>query len=79
MNHWLAKDYACSIDDVMVDFKDLITKDKKDALTITVITLKRRLVTQFDSMKMANVNTVLRCVKCTWCLTLWQEFDTERM
>ena len=27
-NHQLAENYACSIDEVMVDFKDLIAKDK---------------------------------------------------
>ena len=40
-NRRLADNYAISLDDVLTDFREMVSKDKKDALKITVSALKR--------------------------------------
>ena len=40
-NRQLVDNYMNSLDEVMTDFRDMIAKDKKDALEITVNAMKR--------------------------------------
>lgn len=45
----------------------------------TITALKERMVSLFDLMKTANVNTALKCVKDTTCLTLCETLKPEQI
>ena len=47
-----------------------LVNDERGALVRTITTLKERMVSLFDPMKMADVNTVLKYIKGTSCFTL---------
>ena len=61
------------LDETMEEFRYLIREDRKDALMVKA--LKRRRTSQFEEMKNADVEVVLRCIKDTSCLTLCQSLE----
>ena len=69
-NCHLAEEYARTLDEAMEDFRDLIREDRKDALKVMVKALKRKMTSQFEEMKNADIEVILKCVKDTSCLTL---------
>ena len=69
-NCHLAEEYARTLDEAMEDFRDLIKEDRKYTLKVMVNALKRKMTSQFEEMKNADVQVILGCVKDTSCLTL---------
>ena len=62
-NHCLAEEYARTLDETMGEFRDLVREDRKDALKVMVKALKRRMTLQFEEMKNADVEVILKCIK----------------
>lgn len=63
-----AKDYTEEMDRIIDDFQKLLDKYKMDALEVTVKKLKQHMCNQFKSMRAANVDTILGCVKDPKCV-----------
>ena len=56
----------------MADFKGLVTEGRKDTVFETIKTLIRRISAQFEPMKTADTDVVLKSVKDASCLMLRQ-------
>ena len=58
------------LDDATADFMTFILEDQKDALTVMVKMLQRRMMAESKDMKLADIKVIMKIIKDTSCLTL---------
>ena len=64
------EEYATSLDDIMLHLKELVMEHCKDTLLMTINILKRRMLAQFEQMRPADIEIMMRSIKDTRCLSL---------
>ena len=72
-----ALSYRDKLDAIMDVFSDLLADDHKDALRLTVMSLKKFMVKHWQQMAEANVEVVLRSIHDPSCIYLHQHLTTE--
>ena len=72
-----ADEYTQSLDDIMLQFKELVLEDWKDVLLVTINALKWKMMAIFEQMRPVDVDIVLQTVKDMRCLSLWQMMESD--
>ena len=72
-----AQSYRDKLDAIMNTFSDLLPDDCKDALRLTVMSLKKLMVKYWWQMAEANVDLVLKSIHEPSCVYLHQHLTTE--
>ena len=70
VNKKQAEDYAHTQDKIISDFHQLLNEDRKDTLLLTIWSLMRHTSGMFREMKMADVDTIISCIKAPNCTYL---------
>ena len=63
-----AKDYVQGLETLINDFKKLLDDDRADTLEMTVKNMKQHMCQQFDSMRAANTDIIIACIKDPKCV-----------
>ena len=74
-----AQEYAEGLDNIILQFKESVLEDCKDALLSMVNSLKRCITTQLEQMHPADMEVVMRTIKDTRCLTLRQSMEADQV
>ena len=72
-----AQSYRDKIGDIMITFSDLLADDRKDALRLTITSLKKFMVKHWWQMAEANMEVVLKSIHNPSCVYLCQHLTTE--
>ena len=72
-----AQSYREKLDAIMDTFSDLLVDDRKDALRLTVTSLKKLMVKHWQQMAEADVEVVLKSTHDPSCVYLHQHLTTE--
>ena len=72
-----AQSYRDKIDNIMNTFSDLLADDCKDALRLTVMSLKKLMVKHWQQMVEADVEVVMKSIHDPSCIYLCQHLTTE--
>ena len=72
-----ADEYTQCLDDIMLQFKELVLEDQKDALLVTINTLKWNMMAIFEQMRPADVDIVLQTIKDMRCLSFQQMMESD--
>ena len=72
-----AQSYRDKIDTIMDMFNDLLADDHKDALRLTITSLKKLMVKHWWQMAEANMEVVLKSIHKPNCVYLHQHLTTE--
>ena len=72
-----AQSYRYKIHDIMDTFSDLLADDRKDALRLTIMSLKKLMVKHWQQMAEADVEVVMRSIHDPSCIYLHQHLTTE--
>ena len=72
-----AQSYRDKIDGIMDTFSDLLADNRKDALRLTVMSLKKLMVKHWWQMAEADVEVVMRSIHNPSCVYLCQHLTTE--
>ena len=72
-----AQSYRNKLDAIMDAFSDLLADDHKDALRLTVMSLKKLMVKHWWQMAEADVEVVLKSIHDPSCIYLHQHLTTE--
>ena len=72
-----AQSYRDKLDAIMDTFSDLLVDDHKDALRLTVMSLKKLMVKHWWQMAEANMEVVLKSIHNPSCVYLHQHLTTE--
>ena len=70
-----AEEYVEGLNNIILQFKEAVLEDRKDALLSVVNSLKRKMTAQFEQMQLADVDMVMRMIKDPRCLTLHQSME----
>ena len=73
------EEYAEGLDNIILQFKESVLEDHKDALLSMVNTLKRCITAQFEQMCPADMEVVMRTIKDMRCLTLRQSIEADQV
>ena len=77
VNRRQADNYVDTLDKIISNFHQLLNEDKKDALHITIWSLKRHNGNMFEKMKTIDIKTVVACIKDPYCTYLRETLQTE--
>ena len=72
-----AQSYRDKLDVIMNTFSDLLANNRKDALRLTITSLKKLMVKHWQQMAEANVEVVLRSIHDPSCVYLCQHLTTK--
>ena len=72
-----AQSYRDKIDATMDAFSDLLVDDCKDALRLTVMSLKKLMVKHWQQMAEVDVEAVMKSIHNPSCVYLCQHLTTE--
>ena len=72
-----AQSYRDKIDVIMDTFSNLLADDRKDALRLTVMSLKKLMVKYWQQMAEADMEVVMRSIHDPSCIYLCQHLTTE--
>ena len=72
-----AQSYRDKIDVIMDTFSDLLADDCKDALRLTIMSLKKLMVKHWQQMAEADVEVVMKSIYNPSCVYLCQHLTTE--
>ena len=72
-----AQSYRDKLDAIMNTFSDLLVDDHKDALRLTVMSLKKLMVKHWWQMVEADVDAVLKSIHDPSCIYLCQHLTTK--
>ena len=74
------EEYTEGLVNIMLQFKESVLEDHKDALLSMVNSLKRCITTQFKQMcTWLTLEVVMRTIKDTRCLTLRQSMEVDQV
>ena len=72
-----AQSYRDKLDAIMDAFSDLLADNCKDALRLTIMSLKKLMVKHWQQMAEADMEVVLRSIHDPSCIYLCQHLTTE--
>ena len=78
-NQISADEYVESLDNIVLQFKESVLEDQKDALLSAVNSLKCKMMAQFEQMCPVYVEIVMQMIKDTRCLTLRQSMESVQV